>query len=179
MLDAGISPDAVNYMCVLKACRAVRSLEMGEDIDTEVRKRGLLQSNIALGSELVDMYAKCGALEKAREVFECLPERNVVSWSALIAGYVQQRLGDEALNCFRRMQEYAGVCPDAVTYLCVLKACSIAGSLEIGEDINRVVQKRGLFPENVNLGTALVDMYAKCGAVDKAWEVFEQFLGVP
>ena len=120
------------------------------------------------------IHCKCGALKKAREVFEQLPVRDVVSWSALIAGYIVNGLGHEALQCFIQMQD-SGVLPDMVTYVSVLKGCGMVGCLEIGARIEADVRKRGgLFQEDVVLGTAMVDMYAKCGAMEKARKVFEQ-----
>ena len=116
MNDAVVCPDEVTYVSVLKACGVVGSLEIGEIIDAKVRKHGLLEKDIVLGTALMDMCCKCSALNKAREVFNQLPIRNVVSWSALIAGYAQNGLGGEALICFREMKD-AGVCLNAVTYI--------------------------------------------------------------
>ena len=172
MKDAKIFPDVVTYVCILKACGTVGSLEVGQDIDVEVRKRGLLQKDVMLGTSLVDMYCKCGALEKAQEVFAHLPMWNVVTWSVLINGYVQHGLDHEALKCFRKMEE-VGTSPDEITYICILKACGSVGSLEIGEEIDAKVRKQGLLQKDIVLGTALVDMYSKCGALKKAGEVFE------
>ena len=98
MQDEGICPTVVTISCVLKACIIVGSLEIVEEIHAEVRKQGLLQKDIVLGTTLLDMYAKCGALDKAREVFERLPGRDVVSWNALISGYDRHGLGEDALN---------------------------------------------------------------------------------
>jgi pentatricopeptide repeat protein len=173
MKDMGIRPDAVTFVCVLKACSLVGALEIGEDIYADVKRQGLLHWNVVLGAALVDMYSKRGMMKKAREVFEMLPVREVVTWSALIAGYAQCGLGDEALKCYREMRD-AGVSPDVVTYTCILKACGIVGSLEIGQDIAAEIRRKGLFLHNVVLSTALVDMYAKCGDLGKAREVFEQ-----
>ena len=172
MRDAGVSPNAVTYACILKSCGIVGCLETGKDIDAEVRKQGLLEKDVVIGTALVDMYSKCGALERAREVFEQLQVRNVVSWNALISGYVQHEQGEDALKCFRQMQ-ITGVQPDAVTYVCVLKACAIVKALHIGEQIHNEVRKRGLLRNDVMLGTALVDMYSKCNALQKAQDVFE------
>ena len=134
---------------------------------------GLLENNIALGNSLVDMYAKCGMLAKAQEVFEDLPNRNVVTWSALIAGYTRHNLGDEALKCFRRMQD-EGISPNAVTFICILKACGSTASLHIGEEIHAEVKKQGLLGKDVVLATALIDMYAKCGVLRKSQQIFDK-----
>ena len=151
----------------------IGSLEIGENLVARIRKEGLLLKDIMLGNALVDMYTKCNALEKAQELFEQLPSRNVVSWNVLIAGYTQNGFGHEALKNFRQMQS-AGVCPDPVTYISILKACGIVGSLEIGQDIDTEVRKKGLLQKDVVLGTALVGMYSKCGALEKAQEVLDQ-----
>mgnify|MGYP000580168420 CR=1 FL=1 len=173
MEDEGVNPDAITYACILKSCGIVGSLEVGEDINTKIRKQGLLQKNVVLNTALVDMYSKFGALEKAQEVCEKLLVQDVIPWNALLTGYCQHGLGQEALNCFRSMRN-KGIRPDVVTYVCVLKASSIVKSIEVGEDIDTQVRKQGLLQKNIVLGTALVDMYFKCGKLDKAREVFEQ-----
>eukprot|EP00250_Pteridium_aquilinum_P027429 c34909_g1_i1 orf=2-217(+) len=68
------------------------------------------------------MYAKCGVLARAKETFDMLPVRDVVTWTALIAGYVQFSMDEEALKCLGRMQ-VEGISPNAATFVCSLKAC--------------------------------------------------------
>ncbi|KAI5073793.1 hypothetical protein GOP47_0011806, partial [Adiantum capillus-veneris] len=70
-----------------------------------------LDSDVALGSALIEMFIQCGALEEARKVFEKLPSRNVVAWGAMIGGYAQQELGLIVLELFARMQQ-EGVAPN-------------------------------------------------------------------
>ena len=173
MQDEGVCPDSVTYLCALKACGNLGSLEIGEDIDIEVRKVGFLKKDVMLGATLVDMYAKCGAFEKARNVLEYIPVRNVVCWTALIAGYVQHGLGYEALKCFHEM-EGEGIYPNAITYACVLKACTMLKDLDTGKGIDADLRKKGLLHKDIVLGTALIDMYAHCGALGKARETFSE-----
>ena len=97
-----------------------------------------------MSNALIEMYLKCGALEKAREVCEQLPDRNVASWTILMAGYVERGLGEEAMDCFRKMKN-EGIFPDIVTYICILKACAAIGSLEIGEDIHAKVREHRVY----------------------------------
>ena len=66
--------------------------------------RGLLEKDIVLGNGLIDMYARCGSIEDACNVFNNLEVRDVVSWTALISGYALHGLGEEALACFEQMQ---------------------------------------------------------------------------
>jgi pentatricopeptide repeat protein len=111
-------------------------------------------------------------LEEARNVLEKLPERHVFSWSALIGGYAQQGQGHEALNCFEQMQN-DGLSPDMITFICLLKACASIGAGDKGKQIHDEVVSRGFLAKNTVVGTAVVDMYAKCGLPRKAQQVLE------
>ncbi|KAI5079086.1 hypothetical protein GOP47_0006757 [Adiantum capillus-veneris] len=175
MRREGLSPDAMPYACTLKACGLMQDLHVGERIHNEIASQGLLDKHVELGNALVDMYAKCGALMKAREVLDGLPVRNVVSWSALIAGYAQHGWGKEALGCFQEMRR-EGLSPDAITYACTLKACGIAQDIDMGVRIHDEIASQGLLEKDVVLGNALVDMYAKCGALKKAQKFLMSFL---
>lgn len=173
MQSEGFSPNAITYTCVLKACGIVRASDVGKEVHAEIEKACLLARDIVLGNALIDMYAKCGALERAREVFEELPTRNVISWTTLIAGYVEHGHGKRALECFKEMQS-CPFPPNAVTFACILKACGSIGFLEQGQAIHAEFVKEPLLGEDVMVGTALVDMYAKCGEIEKAQKAFEE-----
>ena len=140
---------------------------MALEINECARKEKILGKNMVLDTTMLDMFAKSGSLDKAREIFEVIPTRVVVCWSAMIGGYVQHGFGEEALNCFNRMR-YECVSPDSVTFIWVVKACRNTGLLDIAEEIHSKVQKEGLLAKDVVLGTTLVDLYAKCGDIKKA-----------
>ncbi|KAI5075890.1 hypothetical protein GOP47_0009966 [Adiantum capillus-veneris] len=114
MRSEGLCPDEIAYVCILKACVSKQDANMGLKIHSDIVSLGLLQKNVVLDNALVDMYAKCGALQRAQKVLEEQPVRNVVPWSALIAGYAQQEQGQKSLGCFERMQS-KGLSPDAIT----------------------------------------------------------------
>ncbi|KAH7301556.1 hypothetical protein KP509_23G032000 [Ceratopteris richardii] len=173
MQEEGYHPNAVTFSCILKACGSVRASNVGEKIHNEVAAQGLLENDVVLGTSLVDMYAKCSALCKAKKIFEGLSVQNVISWNALIAGYALQGHGDQALACFEKMQN-EGISPDTVTFLCMLKSCGSIGAVDKGEQIHDEITRQGLLKNNIELGNALVDMYAKCGALTKAQQVFAQ-----
>ncbi|KAI5055332.1 hypothetical protein GOP47_0030477 [Adiantum capillus-veneris] len=173
MQQEGLSPDEVTFACVLKACGSIGAVEKGKQIHDVIAKQGLLRNNVVVGTALVDMYAKCGALMKAREVLEGLHSRTAICWNALLAGYSQNGQGEQALNCFKRMQG-EGLTPSAVTFTCILNACGSLGDINLGAQIHDQVTKRGLLKTDVVLGNALVDMYAKCGALEKAKSVLEE-----
>ncbi|KAI5081303.1 hypothetical protein GOP47_0004486 [Adiantum capillus-veneris] len=120
----GLSPDAVTYACALKACGIIQDVDLGKQIHDEIASQRSLEKNVVLGNALVYVYANCGVFWKPQQVLEELPNRDVISWTALIAVYAQQGQGQEALNCFHCMRS-EGFFPDAVTYACILKACGI------------------------------------------------------
>ena len=132
-----------------------------------------MEKNSVLGTALVDMYGKCGFLEKAQNVHDGMCARDVISWSALIAGYVEQGQGYEALSCSKQMQSEC-IFPNAVTFVCLLKACGSIGILDIGEQIHSEILSRGIFDDEIAVGNALVDMYGKCGVPRKAHKVLEE-----
>ncbi|KAH7440364.1 hypothetical protein KP509_04G103900 [Ceratopteris richardii] len=173
MQSVGLSPDAVTLACLLKAAGSVKEVDKGWRIHSEIIKQDLLKNDIVLGNALVDMYAKCGALEKAHHTLNELPFRDVVSWSALITGYAQHGEGEKALDCYEQML-LEDLSPDAVTYICILKACGSLGDLNKGERIHEEIKKKGFVKKNLMLGNALIDMYAKCGALTKAKQVLEE-----
>ncbi|KAH7388489.1 hypothetical protein KP509_16G078200 [Ceratopteris richardii] len=176
MQKEGLTPNAVTYACILKACGIIGAMEKGEQIHDEVANLGLLAENVVvLGTALVDMYAKCGAIEKAQEVFERAPLRNVASWSALIGGYVRHGKEERAFICFEQMQS-EGIAPNAVTYACVLKACGTKGAIDRGIQIYDEISHQGLLKQSPMLGTCLIDMCAKCGFFNRAKQVLNEFL---
>ncbi|KAI5081375.1 hypothetical protein GOP47_0004558 [Adiantum capillus-veneris] len=173
MRQKGVSLDGVAYAYILKVCASLQDLDKGEQLHNEIAKRELMQTDVLLGTALIDMYAKCGALTKAKEVLESLSVRDVFSWTALITGYAHQEQNEDALRCFERMQQ-EGHSPDEVTYACILKACGNFKAIEKGEEIHDEILRQGLLRRNIVLGTALVDMYAKCGDLAKAQQVLQK-----
>ena len=119
------------------------------------------------------MYANCGLLAKARGVFNQLQMQDVVSWSALIAGYAQYGDGEEALKCYDQMQ-HEGISPNEVTFICILEACSNLGAIDKAKEMHAEIDRQGLLARNILVGNALLEMYAKCGLHSRAQEVFDQ-----
>eukprot|EP00250_Pteridium_aquilinum_P015078 c22364_g1_i1 orf=2-265(+) len=87
MQSDGVSPDAVTFSCILKACGSLGAIVKGTGIHVEIERRGLLEGDLVLGNSLIDMNVKFGLLTKAYDVFDELTIRDDVSWNALIAGY--------------------------------------------------------------------------------------------
>ncbi|KAJ7548566.1 hypothetical protein O6H91_07G017400 [Diphasiastrum complanatum] len=171
MKQEGMQPDPVTFVLLLKACASLAALEQGKQLHSDIIKRRF-QSDVIVASSLVDMYAKCGCTEDARELFNNMSERDVVSWTAMIAGYAQNGLGKEALNLYEQMKQ-EGLQPDIVTFVLLLKACASLAALEQGKQLHSDIIKRG-FQSDVIVGSTLVDMYAKCGCTEDARELFNK-----
>lgn len=126
-------------------------------------------------NSVVNAYAKAGLIDHARKLFDEMPERNVISWSCLINGYVMCGKYKEALDLFREMQlpksNEAFVSPNEFTMSTVLSACGRLGALEQGKWVHAYIDKYRVEIDIV-LGTALIDMYAKCGSLERAKRVF-------
>ena len=175
MKNEGTAPNSITFTCILKACGRMRKLCMGEEVHDEIMARRLLKDDdVRLGNALIDMYARCGCLVKARKaLYDLGLTRNKVSWNALISGYSQQCRAEEALDCLESMRQ-DGILPDEITFTCILKACGSMGAFDKGKEIHDEIDKQGLLEKDAVLGTALVDMYARCGALPKAYEVLQK-----
>ncbi|KAH6557158.1 hypothetical protein KP509_1Z131000 [Ceratopteris richardii] len=171
MQSEGIVPDAVTLLCSLKACVSIGDLQVGQRLHIEVAKKGF-EHHLFLGCTLIDMYAKQGLLFDAHEIFNELPSPCVASWSALIAGYVENGQTREALNILAKMQRH-GVSPNVVTFIYGLKACSNLQALDKGQELHAEVIVEGL-EDHPFVNSSLVDMYARCGAFAEAREVFDE-----
>ncbi|XP_057825159.2 pentatricopeptide repeat-containing protein At4g13650-like [Cryptomeria japonica] len=168
---AGVKPNSTTFASILPVCAKMGVLEQGMDIHQSIKDRGIL-SDVVVAIALVDMYGKCGNIDKACELFDKMPQRNVVSWTAMISGYEKIELYEKALETFNQMQS-AGVKADSTTFASILAVCAKMGALEQGMDIHQSIKDRGILSDTV-VATALVDMYAKCGIMDKALELFDK-----
>eukprot|EP01018_Ginkgo_biloba_P031291 Gb_27329 [translate_table: standard] len=171
MQEAETKPNQFTFASVLSTCASLAALEYGEQVHVHTIKTGF-ESNVFVGNALVSMYAKCGSIEDAKRTFEEMPKPDLVSRSAMIAGYAQHGCDEEALKLFFQIQ-WAGIEPDEFTFASVLGACSSLVDLEQGKAIHtRIIKTR--HNSNVYVGSALVDMYAKCGSVEDGCRVFDK-----
>eukprot|EP00250_Pteridium_aquilinum_P017876 c23816_g3_i1 orf=860-1291(+) len=131
MQEFSLRSTGYTFAALLKACAKHKDLKRGSELHAEVVSMELLSKDIFVGSALVTMYVKCDELAKAQEVFDQLPVRNVVSWNALIAGYMKKAHGEKALHIFEKMQ-LDGVSPNSITFICGLKACASIEAIHKG-----------------------------------------------
>ncbi|XP_052188926.1 pentatricopeptide repeat-containing protein At3g26630, chloroplastic-like [Diospyros lotus] len=121
---------------------------------------------------MISGLVACGELDAANLVFEQMPGRNVVSWTAIINGYSRNQWPNEAFILFRRILQVDNVKPNEYTLVSLLIACTELRSLNLGRRIHDFAFKNG-FDLGVFLGTALIDMYSKCGSLEDAKRVFD------
>jgi pentatricopeptide repeat protein len=169
MREQGVEPDSVTFVGVLNACASEVALQDGRSAHEQIIERGL-DSDIFVGSSLVDMYVKCGSMEDAQSMFNKIPSRDVVTWTAMIFGFVKCQQGQKALELFQQMQ-HEGVQPNSVTFVGVLNACASVVALEEGRCAHEQILQSE-WHSNIFVGNSLVDMYGKCGSMEDAQRVF-------
>ncbi|KAH8487589.1 hypothetical protein H0E87_026241 [Populus deltoides] len=174
MVLSGYVPDRFTLSGVVSACAEMRLLSLGRQFHCLVMKSGL-DLDVCVGCSLVDMYAKCvadGSVDDARKVFDRMPVHNVMSWTAIITGYVQSGGCDrEAIELFLEMVQ-GQVKPNHFTFSSVLKACANLSDIWLGEQVYALVVKLRL--ESINcVGNSLISMYSRCGNMENARKAFD------
>ncbi|KAI8535942.1 hypothetical protein RHMOL_Rhmol10G0215000 [Rhododendron molle] len=174
MLFDGIRPDVSTILSLLCSCMRTDALYHGKAIHCHGVRLGCC-FNVSVLNTLISMYSKCGDIESARCVFDSVRDRTCVSWNAIISGYAEKGDLDEVLALFHCM-EAAGLKPDIVTLLYMISCCGQTGSLEVGRWINNYTISNSQI-DNVTVCNALIEMYAKCGSIRDARELFYTMQG--
>ncbi|XWS76580.1 hypothetical protein CRYUN_Cryun01aG0188600 [Craigia yunnanensis] len=165
-----VRPNEFTMTTVLSACGRLGALEHGKWAHAYIDKCGI-KIDVVLGTSLIDMYAKCGSIAKARDVFSNLgADKDVMAWSAMISGMAMHGHGEECLHLFSEMIKQK-VRPNAVTFLGVLCACVHGGLVDYGKEyFRRMSEEFGIIPSIQHYG-AIVDLYGRAGLIDEAWNV--------
>lgn len=160
--------DLVSWNLMIDCCAKNGKMETARALFDQMSKR-----DVVSWASMVDGYAKLGNVGAARSYFNAMPRRDVVSCNAMMAGYVSNGCYQDALKVFHEMLGSTfDLIPDSVTLLAALSATTHLGCIEEGIAIHRYMEENG-FITTGKLGVALVDMYAKCGSIDQAIDVFE------
>lgn len=170
MVSSGAEVDSVSLLSPIRACGRLRSAVEGRKVHGIAKEFGLV-SDALVGNALVKMYFDCGCVEEARGLFDGMAVRDVVSWTALIGGYVQNGGFNEGLKLLRLMVE-DGAKPDSVAVASVLPACARVSAHKNGKEIHSYVIRNGV-EMNLNVENALMDMYIKSGCMKFAMKIFE------
>lgn len=171
--EATTEPDKHTFPFVLKACAYLFAASEGKQIHAHVYKLGF-HSDVYINNSLIHLYASCGSLDHARDVFEKMPERTVVSWNTMVDGLVQLGEFDDALELFREMQLLFE--PDGFAIQSVLRACAALGASSLGMWAHAYVLTNcdSDLSSDVLVNNSLLEMYCKCGSPEIAIQVFER-----
>ncbi|KAK6792583.1 hypothetical protein RDI58_011664 [Solanum bulbocastanum] len=161
--------ESASYVPLLQECIKKKSVSEAEAIHGHIIKMGI-HEDLFLMTFLVNVYAKCGMMGSARKVFDNLPKRNVVTWTSLMSGYVQNSQPDVAINVFQEMLE-AGGFPTNYTLGVAFNACSLLGHFELGKQIHAYVVKYEI-GDDTSIGNALCSLYSKSHNLDSAVKAF-------
>lgn len=170
MQKQGFMIDSVTVTALLSAASNLRNQDVGKQTHAYLLRHGIHFEGME--SYLIDMYAKSGLIKTARQIFEKNDsgDRDQATWNAMIAGYTQNGLLEEAFVAFRQMLEH-NVTPNVVTIASVLPACNPMGNIELGKQLHGF-SIHYLLDQNVFVGTSLIDMYSKSGVINYAANVF-------
>lgn len=166
-----VYPDWIALVSILRAYTDIDDLEQGRSVHGLVIKMGLEKEPDLLVS-LTAFYAKCGLVTVARTFFNQMETPNLILWNAMISGYAKNGYAEEAVDLFRSMI-LQNITTDYITVTSAISACAQAGSLDLAKWMGDYISK-SVFKGDIVVKTALIDMYAKCGCVSLAREVFDQ-----
>ncbi|KAF8400093.1 hypothetical protein HHK36_015968 [Tetracentron sinense] len=169
MRRSGVSPDHFTFPSLLNACAR---LQRSHELQSLIVKLGF-DSDLYVQNALIHSYGCCGSVELAVKMFQEMPHRDLISWSSMITCFANNGCLDEALAVFREMQLTGGIRPDGVTMVTVVSAVSNLGALELGRWVHLFIHRNDL-ELTVSMGTALIDMYSRCGSIQEAIRVFDE-----
>lgn len=170
MLHLGINPDSYSLSSVICSCSQTGEIHLGKCLHGYAVKN-LMREHVSVSNSLIDIYANCGELKTAKKLF-CKTNKDMITWNTMISAYTHCGDYDEAFSLFNKMV-LEGTKPNTPTLISMLSACAHLASFEKGEEIYKYIDQDMLLT-NITLATALIDMYAKCGQLKKAENLFNK-----
>ncbi|KAL2327470.1 hypothetical protein Fmac_020897 [Flemingia macrophylla] len=171
MISAGVKPDSVTFSSFLPSILKSGSVKHCKEVHGYI-VRHRIPFDVYLKSALIDIYFKGGDVKMARKIFQQNTLVDVAVCTAMISGYVLNGLNIDAINFFRWLIQ-EGMVPNSLTMASVLPACAALAALKIGKELHCDILKKQL-GNIVYSGSAITDMYAKCGRLDLAYEFFKR-----
>ncbi|PON31246.1 DYW domain containing protein [Parasponia andersonii] len=170
MINGKVEPNSITVVNALQACSVVCNLEEGTKIHELAIWKGF-ELDVSVSTALIDMYMKCFTPDKAVDLFQRMPKKDVVSCAALLGGYAHNGMAHQSIGVFRNML-IGEIQPDAIAMVKVLAACAQLGILQQALCLHGYVKKRG-FNNNIFVGASLIELYSKCGSLADAIQIFE------
>ncbi|GAV78245.1 PPR domain-containing protein/PPR_2 domain-containing protein [Cephalotus follicularis] len=172
MVEQNLMPNAVTLASVLPACNPIGNIDFGKQIHG-FSVRHLLDQSVFVGTALVDMYSKSGAINFAENVFHKIPEKNSITYTSMILGYGQHGMGEKAISLFHSMHRF-GIKPDAISLVAILSACSYAGLVDEGLQIFKSMESEYNIRPSIEHYCCLVDMLGRVGRVIEAYKLVKK-----
>jgi pentatricopeptide repeat protein len=167
MVQVGVELSPFTCSIALHACVSIANLRIGQQLHLLSLKKAL-SANLAVANALIHVYCNCAHLLDARRIFDEIPEKNLVTWNTLIAGYSQCN-PLMALQLFRDMN----LQQNCFTLTSITSSCAGLAALGLGKQVHGAVLRRN-YGEDLQLSNALVDMYSKCGSIADAKRMFNR-----
>ncbi|XVF82345.1 hypothetical protein PTKIN_Ptkin16aG0039200 [Pterospermum kingtungense] len=171
MRSEGFEPDEVTITSVLSACAQIGELDVGKEIHSLIKGKGMRINQFVLNA-LLDMYSKCGDLATAKLIFEGMRHKTTACWKSMISGFAINGQSKEALEFFRRMEELNDL-PDEITFLSLLSAGAHGGFLDEGLDIFSKMETYGLVANIKHYG-CLVDLLGRARRLKEAFDLVKR-----
>ncbi|KAL4587591.1 hypothetical protein LXL04_000463 [Taraxacum kok-saghyz] len=169
--SSGMDPNPITLVGVLSSCAHLGAQRIGTKIENKIQTT-TYKHNIFLNNALINMYARCGNLVKAQEIFDRLPDKNLVSWTAIISGYGMHGQGETAVHLFNEMIR-ANIRPDGPVFVSVLSACSHAGLTDLGLTyFDAMKTYYGLKPGPEHY-SCVVDLLGRAGRLGDAQKIID------
>ncbi|KAF5734691.1 pentatricopeptide repeat-containing protein [Tripterygium wilfordii] len=170
MLHGSLVPNSFTLSSILTACATLEELDIGKGVQGQAIKCGA--KDVFVETAIVDLYAKCGEIDEATKEFLRMPIHNVVSWTAIISGFVMNDDSISALKLFKEMRK-TGEVVNIYTITTVITGCAKPGMLTVGTQLHSWILKTGFYCEPV-VGASIMSMYSKIGAIDLSEGVFRE-----
>ncbi|KAM7254301.1 hypothetical protein ACFE04_031983 [Oxalis oulophora] len=166
-----VNPDQVTMATVISACAHLGGLDLGKEVHFYLMQNGF-DLDVYIGSALIDMYAKCGSIDKSLLMFFKLKEKNLFCWNSIIEGLAAHGYGKQALAMFKKIEKVK-IRPNGVTFISVLSACTHAGLVEEGRKIFQCMSLDYCISPEVEHYGCIVDLLSRAGEIKEAFDLIK------
>ncbi|KAF7850552.1 hypothetical protein BT93_L5303 [Corymbia citriodora subsp. variegata] len=164
-----LKPDEMTMLGLISACRNFGEMCHSIDVESFFNQNDHLHRSIVLQNALIDMFAKCSCMLKAKAVLRNMVRRDIVSWTSIISGHAINGEGKEALAAFQQMVA-ENVVPNSVTFVTVLSACAHSGLVDEGQRLYDTMRLEYYIEPEIEHCGCMVDMFARAGLLEEAYK---------
>lgn len=172
MKQDGVESNGLTFSYLIRGCCNGGFLNEGKQVHCHALKIGWVELNIFVSNGLVDLYSNCGSLIDASRAFEAIPQEDVISWNSITWVYADSGMLPDALELFTEMQLW-GKRPSIHSIVGFLNLASETKNIEFGKQVHSFALKLGFDNDSVHIQSALIDMYGKCGEIEKSMAIYE------